>query len=197
MTRSDDPFENLTVRSIHGELDDEQALQLNREMIRNPRLREMHDDFAAVDRLASAALVESLAPRRQDATGSLAQAGAIVAPSRGQRGWALLERWFVPAAAAAAIMIAVIFPAQRSATQRVSLNQNTNSDVVLPHMQPPRMEWGTPVSTNPTNVKRNTSRDVIGVIDRDGKVWILELDRTQTLRIPGGAASGTGDPDGL
>lgn len=197
MTRGDDQFERLIVRSIHGELDDEQALQLNREMIRDPRLREMHDDFAAVDRLASAALGDTLAPRRQDAPWSFAQVPAFVAPSRGQRGWALLERWFVPAAAAAAIMIAVIFPSHRGPTQVASLNQNTSSDIVLPQVQQPRMEWGTPVSTAPTNVKRNTSRDVIGVIDRDGKVWILELDRTRTLRIPGGATSGTGNPDGL
>ncbi len=197
MTPGDDQFENLIVRSIHGELDDEQSLQLNREMIRDPRLREMHDDFAAVDRLASAALGDVLAPRRQDAPWALAPAGAFVAPSRGQRRWAQVERWFVPAAAAAAIMIAVIFPAPRGATKLASLNHNSSADVVIPQMQRPPMELGTPISTAPTNVKRNTSRDVIGVIDRDGKVWILELDRTQTLRIPGGAPSGAGDPDGL
>ena len=41
MTLGEDQFENLIVRSIHGELDDEQSLQLNREMIRDPRLRQL------------------------------------------------------------------------------------------------------------------------------------------------------------
>lgn len=191
MTHANENIEALIIRSVHGELDDEESLSLNRELLRRPELRDLKSEYEALDRATTAALAAwwSRPVNRDDATEMLS------GPRRSRRTWLTVERWFIPSAVAAMILIAVFLPGQRDASRNSSPVPNPAPTVATrgPWEQPPAVRVG----TTPTSVRRNTSRDVVGVIGKDGRFYILEMDRTRTLRTPGRPTSTTARTDGL
>lgn len=193
MNRVDDEWDSLLVRSVHGELDAEERLALDRRLLRDPEARRTHEAFADLDHAATAGLRTVLDPQR-----SAARHGpwsASIAPRR-RWGWAQVERWFVPFAAAAALLIALIPASPRRGAGLASAPfARQDADIRSP-LERSGSPIATPVSTSPTNIKRQTSRDVVGLIDKEGKIWVLELDRTRTLRTPGSEGESPTRPGG-
>jgi hypothetical protein len=61
------------------------------------------------------------------------------------------------------------------------------------------MDYGgvVPVSDRPSRVQRRTLRDYTGVIGADGRLYLIEVDRTRTLRRAGGGELRPASSDGL
>jgi len=121
MKNVSDNIERLIVRRLDGALTEDEGLQLDRELLRNPDARQLLEDYARVDAVASSALVEVLgcadgavadapADRRaaDDVGGSRPAVRRATWARRGwrdryHRGW-----WLVPGAIAAALLALVV-----------------------------------------------------------------------------------------
>lgn len=189
MTRVNETTEGRIIRSVHGELNEAESLELNREMLRRPELQSLKAEYEALDRITC----EALGSVCERSRGTWVAPDARRRSGRLERAWIVAERWFVPSAVAAMIAIAVFLPGRRDERTGTALVRN-NRTVGADHraFDVP----ATNVSTAPTNVRRNTWRDVVGVVDKDGRFYILELDRTHTQRTPA-SSSTTSPPDGL
>jgi len=192
-------IERLIVRRLDDALTADEALQLDRELIRNPGARALFEDYQRVDALATAALTEVLGDeaRSFDVATLTPRAGTRPRPAMYRRG-----RWLVSGAVAAALL-AVIIPSP-------SLDHGDNGHVAT--STPPAASQSAPVGTIDPNgaaprdldsgLQRNVSqlprsrgktyRDVFGVMGDDGSIYWIEVDRSRTLRqVP---ADGALDP---
>ncbi len=193
-------MERLIVRRLDGALTEDEALQLDRELIRNPEARRLLEDYVRVDAVASAALREVM----RGADGPLDMpAMTFKVPRRGwfaryHRGW-----WLVPGAVAAALL-AIMIPksglnhlgatAPGGAAPLVHRAPASTSD---PELNPtltlgmersafdastqPGSELMRHASHRPT-MRRRTGREVLGVMGDDGTMYWIEVDRTRTVR---------------
>lgn len=184
-------LEALIVRHLDSELTEEQELELNRELIRNPEAQQMLADYRQADQLAVAALnqvipgEEGLKPVPMP---------AVTSPPRRAghyRAW-----WIIPGAVAAAIM-ALMIPNPSVAPRQDGRVQITSAPP-SPHSRINESQRGSAqgltrnVSTYPVGprIKRDTGREVFGVVGDDGNVYWIQVDRIRTLKRPGRHVAG-------
>lgn len=174
----------LTIsRSLDAELSADLEHELNRTLIREPEWMRLRDDYRRIDRFAEEALGTV---RKGDV-----DLGAIFAADQTpirltghvRRSWML-----VPGAIAAALLAMVI-------PRPDFRGQPTQSPVVIDgrDLYPVDSAGGwngesfrTPVSTSAPRVRSRTGRDVIGVVGDDGNLYWIEVEKTRTVRWPGG-----------
>lgn len=183
-------------RRLDGVAGDDEILELDRELIRNPELRVRWDEFRRVDEAASVALlgiaaegvdVGATARRIVDRAVSV-QTQARNWRTRAHRGWLL-----IPGAIAAAFA-ALMIPRMdwgRPASHVPAVALTPDASLVpssSPSLEPRSMSRG---GINPDlmrtvgTTRRNTGRDVLGIMGDDGNLYFIEVDRTRTIRLPG------------
>ena len=181
MAHVDNDIERLIVRSLDGELGEDEQLQLNRELIRNPKAQRLMEQYKQIDQLAGAALHHALdsdrIPLDPAALPDREQPQRVV---RYHRGW-----WLVPGAIAAALLAIVVaqFSATPPAGPTLADRNGGAPDRVVPVIN--RVPQPTGIMRNAgTTVRRSTGRDVFGVVGEDGNIYWIEVDRTKTFRRP-------------
>ncbi|MCG3132315.1 MAG: hypothetical protein FLDDKLPJ_03152 [Phycisphaerae bacterium] len=206
----DEHDELRIIREIHGELGDEESLALNRDVLKDPELRRVHETYAEISRLAGESLGELLSkPARL--SGEAGAAGIDLCSAadpalnradvrrQGVRvsWWRRVEQWFVPLSAAAALLIAVAMPAPPGGASKTATGDGGGR--VEPFRSPGAgTTLSRPVSTASEHIqRRETERDVIGVIGKDGRYYILELDRTRAVEGQGVGRKRAGLEDGV
>ncbi len=204
-------IERLIVRRLDSALTENETLQLNRELIRNPEAQRLLEDYARVDAIASAALGEVLGGSDDGFDSSLLTPRLVRRGWRDRyhRGW-----WLVPGAVAAALLALVIpkpgLDGGRAipsvAAPKLVGSAPTQTSVPVSHANTYRpamtsMPGDAGISTvagsrrsgsdlmrhvsdrpqHPT-LRRRTGREVIGVMGDDGNLYWIEVDRTRTIR---------------
>ncbi len=200
MNFNEEQWDRLMSRRLDGVAGDDEILELDRELIRNPELRVRWDEFRRIDEAASAALL-GISAEGVDLGASVRRivdrAVSTEAPQRNWRTRAHRGWLFIPGAIAAALA-ALMIP-------RMELGRTTSHapQVALapPSSLPPSL--GAPsfsaspesasirragihpdLMRNVGTTRRNTGRDVLGIIGDDGNVYFIEVDRTRTIRRP-------------
>lgn len=181
MAHADNDIERLIVRSLDGELGEDEQLQLDRELIRNPEAQRLMEQYRQIDDLAGAALHHALAgdriPLDPAALPDREQPQRVI---RYHRGW-----WLVPGAIAAALLAIVVaqFSATPTAGPRLADLNGDAANTVVPVSDHIRHPAGIMRNAG-TAVRRSTGRDVFGVVGEDGNIYWIEVDRTETFRRP-------------
>ncbi len=195
MTDPKTDIERLIVRRLDGELTDEESLALDRELMRDPNARSLCEAYKQIDALAVAALDEAIGGEttfRLD-SGS-AEANAELKRHRGQRGW-----WWVAFGAVAAACLALVVPPSSffgpAGKTQVVDNGSSPRPSIESSVPPPTMPEfsrrrspGSDLMRNASHlrpsIRRNTGRDVIGIMGDDGNLYWIEVERTRTHRRP-------------
>lgn len=189
MVTNEHDNERLITRRLDDELTEEQSLALDRELLRDPELRQTFEQQQRIDLLAR----ETLARELEAASGAV-DIAAITLPQRTvrfprpHRGWLL-----IPGAIAAAVMALVIPAPEFSRTpeagepQRMVAVPSTPERYTTPNLvdyrtRPVSAEQG--LLHNVNTMKRSTGRDIIGVVGEDGNIYWIEVDRTRTITVP-------------
>lgn len=180
-------IERLIVRKLDGELSEGEELVLNRELIRDPEARRLMEEYERVDGLAAAAMAEALGGDSLSVDPAVPQGQSRRPVARGHhRGW-----WLVPGTIAAALLaIMVARVSQPSATDTGIARTDPPAAVQrIPEVGRghPReglqrdVRW--PVGRE--KIRRDTGRDIIGVVGDDGNIYWIEIDRIRTFKQPG------------
>lgn len=186
MSGSKKDIETLIVRQLDGELTEDEQLELNRELIRDPEARRMMDAYKRIDELAGTALEDAFgAPEPAFDVSALPGRGVPIVRRRYHRGW-----WLVPGAIAAALLAVVVarFPYETPSDRTVTDRRPRQASPVVPVVGPGAGSQSLirNVGTNPLGrrINRHTGREIIGVIGEDGNMYWIEVDRTQTVKRP-------------
>lgn len=179
-------IERMIVRSLDGALSDDERIELDRELIRNPHARQLMDEYRRVDELSAAALADiAREGTGADRVVACATQPALPRPGRFRRRWL-----FVPGAVAAAILALVIPKPGLDSLDRTRapvLESPVTGSVearTAPFVRPfQRSGLMTPVALKPS-VRRRTGRDLIGVMGDDGNLYWIEVERSRTIRLP-------------
>ena len=185
MSNVDHDLETLIVRHLDSELSEEEELELNRELIRNPDARQLLDDYKRADELAVAALNRAIPDE-----GTLKPTALTTAPIRPRRAGYYRAWWVIPGAIAAAILALVI--------PHPSVDPDSKGPITITErlQSPPEEITGSrpnsaqeimrDVSTSPfgQRIKRDTGREVFGVVGDDGNVYWIQVDRIRTMKRP-------------
>lgn len=203
MERLHDHIDKLISRSLDGELTDEEQLELNRELIRNPEANRIMEMSRRIDSMASDALLMEVGT--MDSPISL---DTLPPQEKNRRAgqWGR-GRWLIPGAMAAAV--AAFFLAQPDTSlihPRQPLDSLANAPLVEsqgmnPVVTPVSSRGSSPdlmrrVGTGP-RITRDTGREVFGVVGDDGNIYWIEVDRSVTFRRPMRAAALRGRADGI
>ncbi len=199
-------FEKLISRSLDAALTDDEQLEFNRALLRDPELRRTHDELASLDARAGEALRSSLGAA-EPSFDPLELARDTRRARRNllnHRAW-----WLMPAAAAA--LLAMTFVPWRSETPRgpgspaiVDQGASHQPPVVdnRPYDGPRRPVYrvgadgsntgfAAPAADfGPRSIRRITDRDMLGVMSESGNIYFFEVDRTRTLSRPKQTAAG-------
>lgn len=196
------PIEDQILKSLDGALDDEALLELRRTVLRDPRARRLMEEHQRIDALAGEVIRAAVdeKPLSFDPM-ALTQAAPGSAIARHHWSW-----WMIPGAIAAAIAIVLMIPdvAPPSAPQGQMADRKT-SPIAAPvpqiaaggHRRPVDYGGVIPVSNPPKRVRRQTLRDYTGVIGADGRLYLIEIDRTRTLRRTSGRGVRRASAQGL
>ena len=183
MRETDKDIERLIVRQLDGELGEEEQLELNRKLVRDPQAQQLMEDYRRVDGLAADALGQTLGKGEVGFDPAALTAETRRRTHRFHQGW-----WLVPGAIAAAILALVIpQPAVNPVTGPSAPIVSRTLPDVPQTMSPDPHSMGQPVPMHRVGiprVRRNTGRDVIGVVGDDGNIYWIEIDRTRTLKRP-------------
>lgn len=198
VSRTEMEIERLIGRCLDGEASEQEQLELQREMLRNPEVHRLFDESQRIDEVAGSALREILrssgdaAPLKTSAEPPV----PFGAAASGRRsGWRIPPRWlFVPGAIAAAIL-ALIIPspvgrvieqqtAQQTHAQRPTYPDGLATSAV-PSM-PGTLQAGDGLMRNvgmgAPQIQRKSGREVLGIVGDDGSIYWIEIDRTRTIR---------------
>jgi len=188
MLEISEQLERLICRCLDGDLSEDEQLELNRELIRNPQARQMLADYQSVDRTAAAAL--DLAFGKELASEVQPQPHKKVVTHVGRRH---AVRWLIPGAIAAALLATVTpnpwRPMAITPVERIASVSNPASAPIVganPISVPTRtvsMSSGAPA------IHRDTGRDIIGVLGDDGNLYWIEVEKTRTVKLPHGPAA--------
>lgn len=180
-------IERLINRSLDGALSDDEALALDRELIRNPEARRLMDELRDNDHVAGLALEDALGDAGVPFdVSSLPDRGRVVADRVGMWG-----RWLAPGAVAAALLGLVVaqFPfGAPNARRDVAVDPDHSTPIAvrppvaraIDTVRPPMLNVG----TGRPRVNRNTGIDVFGVMGDDGNIYWIQVDRVRTVRRP-------------
>ena len=190
---NDERIELLITRKLDGTITDEERLELDRALIRSPEHRRLLERSELIDALCAEALhSEFRRPRNGDVSSIIAKADRTRRPSRY---W-----WCLPAALAACLALILVsgwfvdggrerpslaergpLPASRAPRPLDPRPSHLANGTVKPeHMR--RVITGADVM----NRHRDTS--VYGIVGEDGRIYLIEFERTRTYRYPFGNA---------
>jgi hypothetical protein len=194
MSGIDERLERQINRALDGALSDEERLALDRELIRHPEARRLMERCAELDRLAGdalhAVLAEERGPERR-----MRMPPPVATRPRYSRAW-----WFLPAAAAATILLSVLIYRPPAVETPIAVNEETPpavdatsatwADEHRTHgWERPTIDGGIlPAVYRPTRIDRAISRDVYGVRGDDGNIYLIEVQRVRSLERPGSRA---------
>ncbi len=186
-------IENLISRHLDGELSEDEELELNRELIRDPDAHRLMEECQNLDALAAAALDRAVPKQRTSLDPTALAAGRNMRRMpRYHRGW-----WLIPGAIAAALLAIAVNrttlpggvetgPMQPIVAEgpipRVGSEQPwNNADSVM------RRVNDVPVPRR--KVTRNVARNAYGIIGNDGRIYWIEVDRVRTIKRPNAKSS--------
>lgn len=185
MSNSDENLERLIVRSLDGDLSEDEQLILDRELIRNPDAHRLMEEYGSIDSLAVASL-EALVCNDDFHVEAPSEIGAQREPrGRNYRGWMLVSGAI--AAAVLAIVIprsAILPPEQREAIVQKAAPTTPRDFPGVRELQNQGMMHSVANGVSRPSVQRRTGRDLIGVIGDDGNLYWIEVERTRTVRFP-------------
>lgn len=189
MSKQDDRIELLISRKLDGELSEDQALELDRALIRSPRHRQMLESSEAIDALSGPALRDVLA------SGSYTVTTGPDAPLRTRSFVNTRRVWWLLPTAIAACLAWVMFPPALSPSASdptpdlvVARPPAGNGDTMLADAQrgrPMQRNNGgemQPISTRGALIDRRLDTRHYGVIGDDGRLYLIEVERLRTLR---------------
>ena len=185
MSNIDENLERLIVRSLDGDLSEDEQLNLDRELIRNPDALRLMEEYGSIDSLAVASL-EALVCNDDFHVEAPSEIGAQREPrGRNHRGWMLVSG----AIAAALLAIVIPRPASLPLEKREAIVQKaaptTPRDFPEARdLQNQGMMHSVANGVLRPSVQRRTGRDLIGVIGDDGNLYWIEVERTRTVRFP-------------
>jgi hypothetical protein len=188
--------EELIIRSLDGELSEEEEVRLDRAVLRDPEARRLRDEYERTDALASAALNEALPEEAPsfDPFALTTRANRHDAVSAGRARGSHWTWWLMPGAVAAAIVAVLVIPMSTQQPRDVESpivsmpleRPVIQDDSLLNHpMNKPQVQ---PVLHGPRKIKKRTDREYIAVLGEDGQVYWLEVDRTRMIKGPKPAA---------
>jgi len=179
-------IERLIVRGLDGELNDDEQLRLDRELIRNPDVHRLMEEYKRIDELSAAALDQAFAGDRLPLDPEMLPSRSQTARGRRyHRGW-----WLVPGAIAAALLAVVMarYPITQPTDPRVADGASQRGERAptiarngFSEQAPMRTVGGQTFQTSP-RIKRDTGREVLGVMGEDGNIYWIEVDRIRTVR---------------
>lgn len=185
MSNMDENLERLIVRSLDGDLSEDEQLDLDRELIRNPDALRLMEEYGSIDRLAVASL-EALVCNDDFHVEAPSEIGAQrERRGRHHRGWMLVSGAI--AAAVLAIVIprsAILPPEQREAIVQKAAPTTPRDFPGVRELQNQGMMHSVANGVLRPSVQRRTGRDLIGVIGDDGNLYWIEVERTRTVRFP-------------
>ena len=204
MTNTNDDMERLISRRLDGELTDDENLELDRELLRNPKAHRLMEELRQMNERAGAALSQVICDRvtAVDPSSSPGRNETTRHPRHGP--W----RWLIPGAIAAALAALVI---PRPELSRVDPPIVTTSAPSVSHQplaaQPhPLTAQPHPLTAQPQplmaqpqpgqrgdllrnvslpTTRRDAGRNIFGVVGDDGNIYWIEVDRVRTIRRPG------------
>ncbi len=186
MNPVDPKIERLIVRQLDGEITEAEQLELNRELLRNPGAHRLWEEYRALDATAGEVLQNLLVDRHSSFDPTTLPSPVTVTATRPQfvrRHWLLLSG----AVAAAILALAIPRPAVTTNNQPGSFVEKTGAQPILAdHARRlrPVNEGGLMRNVSMPSVQRETGTDVFGVLDENGNVYWIEVERTRTLRRP-------------
>lgn len=188
MLEISEQLERLICRCLDGDLNEDEQLELNRELIRNPQARQLLADYQSVDRTAAAAL--DLAFGKESASEVQPQPHKkVVARVRRRH----TVRRLIPGAIAAALLATVIpNPWRRAAKTPVERIASVSHPAPAPIVGANPMSVPTrtvSMNSGAPAVHRDTGRDIIGVLGDDGNLYWIEVEKTRTVKLPHGPAA--------
>jgi anti-sigma factor RsiW len=188
MASVDKDIEKLMVRSLDGELSEDEQLRLNRELIRTPESRRLMEEYRRIDESAGAALNSTLGTERTQLDPADLPSLVQAQHSTGlNRGW-----WLVPGAIAAALLAVFVaqFPGPAASDTDMAQMDRANANHVVPPGPQAQQADGLMRNVGTNRVRRNTGREIIGVMGEDGNIYWIEVDRIQTIKLrPGSQGS--------
>jgi hypothetical protein len=199
-------FDRLINRGLDAALTEDEQLELNRAMLRDPELRRTHDELASIDALAGEALRSSMG---EPALGFDPMA-LTEAPQQTRRSVLHHRAWWLMPAAAAAMLVMTFIPqgadpVRQPGPPMVVDASPPSTDSLgglepFPGTQRPVYRVGSgdtngafaapAADFGPRSIQRITDRDMLGVMGDSGNVYFFEVDRTRTLSRPKKAAGG-------
>ncbi len=192
MESVDPNIERLIVRRLDGEITEDELLELNRELIRNPAAHRLWEEYVDLDAMAGQAIHQVL-----DRRSSTADPVALPAQMQPRRFSHLRRHGLMLAGAVAAAVLALAIPR----TAVVPTHDNGAAAIRVDQIPPivdmertPKREPNDGMMRNVSTpqIQRNTGRDVFGVMDENGNIYWIEVDRTRTLRRPSKETVGRG-----
>lgn len=179
-------IERLIVRQLDGELSEEEQLELNRELIRDPAARQLLEDYQGIDGLAGEALNWALADRALGfEPGTVVRAPQAARRRGGARGW-----WLLAGAVAAALLALVTpHPVLRPTGESLKPMVDRAPMASVPCVQNPSPAGNGQVPMRTVGaplprVRRDTGREIFGIVGENGGIYWIEVDRTRTIRRP-------------
>ncbi len=184
MNPVDPKIERLIVRQLDGEITEAEQLELNRELLRNPAAHRLWEEYRALDATAGEVLQDLLGDRQTSFDPTTIPAPATATrPQFVRRHWLLLTG----AVAAAILALAIPRPAVTTNNQPGSFVEKTGAQPILvdsARRPRPVNADGLMRNVSMPSVQRESGTDVFGVLDENGNVYWIEVERTRTLRRP-------------
>ncbi len=198
MSEKDMDIEALISRTLDGEASDDEQLELNRRLIRDPAAQQDMEDARRVDAMASEAMRSAFS---DDQLG-FDPDDISAAPTRKRSRHFPRGAWLIPGAIAAAVLAMVIPYPNMQPTSAPSPGSGTVTFVdgpieSSPSEKPTVIDRPVPlpqvggdtgvmrnVDWNLPRTRRTTGREVIGVVGDDGNVYWLEVNRSRVIRQP-------------
>lgn len=177
-------IEQLIVRRLDGELTDDERLELDRALMRDPKARRLLQESERIDALAGAALTAAVERDGQDDTGGL----SYVAPAAARRSYSRVW-WAMPAAVAAAVALGAILLPQRTETPTlVQVDSITTQPSEIEH-RPRTLRNNADAglrqaSYRPPGVERAVQQNLLYVVGDDGRIYVIDQQRIRTKRQP-------------
>lgn len=208
---NDDRIELLITRKLDGAITDDERLELDRALIRSPEHRQMLERSELIDTLCSDALSAEF---NRTQVGNVSNIIAKIDRSqRSSRYW-----WCLPASLAACLALIVVSGWHvDGGRERPSLVEQgplpaTRTPPMMPALdsRPAHLVDGTArpdFNRGPRDVRRvSTGADVMdrhrdtsfyGIVGEDGRIYLIEFERTRTYHYPFGNAAVRTTRDGL
>ncbi|HUU82151.1 MAG TPA: hypothetical protein VM243_01485 [Phycisphaerae bacterium] len=184
MSQVDDRIERLIVRRLDGELSDEEALELDRELLRSPQARQLLEEYRRID----GAAVEALTAAIGDDAGEAVPFPVVTTTRR--KGYSRLW-WALPAAVAATLALIVMFTPRPAADWQIAetppqpvVTQPQNTEPT--HTQPafPGRSGIQQAGYGPGSLDRAVNQDLLYILGDDGNIYVIDRQHMRTARKP-------------